>query len=212
MAARSNFYEEILKEDYYGEKIASDNSVDTSSMLDAFSTEEMEALSEELNIAYEKKASKEQTIEEKIAEDTQVKREEDKEELAKKNAKKADGQPINDEREATNSEETETAKTVAEKEEIVNPEAKALEEKVVTASEYDEADLVKVAYEVAEEKLAEEGWSLADYVFSQIPNEKVANFVADKAEKLAYLSDKSSLQVADDILLNLSSILPTCEE
>jgi hypothetical protein len=205
---KNNFYEEILKDDgYNNEKQASDNST-TKDMLGAFSDTELEALAEELNIAYEKQASNHATIEEKIAEDTQDQREEDKEDLAKKNADKtADpgAEEEADERtDATDSEEAETAKTVAEKEEIVNPEAK---EQEVTAAEYDEATLEKVAYEVAAEKLASEGYTLTDYVFTQIPNEKIASFIADKAEKLASLSDKHPLQVADDIMINIADII-----
>ncbi|MDF2841730.1 MAG: hypothetical protein K0R00_156 [Herbinix sp.] len=209
MERRNSFYEDIIGGgDFYSEKTASNNTEVIESMIDTFSTDEMEILAQELNIAYEKKASvNTQTIEEKIAEDTQEEREADKEDLAVQNAEKADGEPVEDERDATGSEEAEEAKTKAEKEEIVNPEAKELEEKVTTAAEYSEEELTKIAYEVAEEKLASEGYSLTDYVFSYLPDEKVASFIADKAEKLAFLSERSPLQVADDILLNIGDLV-----
>jgi hypothetical protein len=217
---RTNFYESLIKDDYYEEKTAFENNQATESMLDAFSTDELEALASELKIAYEKNASSPATIEEKIAEDTQVDEEKRKEELAQQNAAKVadpgEGEKADERVDATDSEQAEEAKTKEEKEEIVDPRAKEVEEEVddssneeesVMASEYEHDDLVKVAYEVVEEKLAEEGYSLLDYVYTKLPDEKIASFVADKSEKLAYLSGRNSLQVADDILMNLSDIV-----
>lgn len=197
---RNNFYEEIIKNNYYEEKVAQDQELDLNSMLDAFSTDEMEALAEELNIAYEKRANGEATIED------QVDKEEKMDKIDEKNEEKAEGgQGATDERvDTTESEQTEENKTKSEKEEIVNDQAKEVE---VTAGDCDEDELIKIAYEVAEEKLASAGLNLIDYVYNTIPNEKVASFIAENSEKLAYLSGKSSLQVADDIMLNMNDIL-----
>lgn len=209
----SSFYDEIMKEDaYYSEKQASVSDEDCKSMLDAFSTTELETLAAELETAYMKKAAgTSTTIEEKIAEEeapeeAHEQKEEDRvDQHIEQAADPGDGEEA-DEEDATESEEAEEAKTKAEKEEAVNPEAKD-GEIVATAAEYDEMDLVKVAYEIAEEKLASAGYTLLDYVYSKIPNEKVANFVAENAEKLAFVSNKSSLQTADDLIMNIDRIL-----
>ena len=61
-------------------------------------------------------------------------------------------------------------------------------------------DEVKQAYEIAEQKLASAGLTVADYVYEKTASESTALFVSENAEKLASLSDKSTLQVADEIL------------
>ena len=61
-------------------------------------------------------------------------------------------------------------------------------------------DEVKQAYEIAEQKLASAGLTVADYVYEKTASESTALFVSANAEKLASLSDKSTLQVADEIL------------
>lgn len=219
----TNFYEEILKaNDYYTEKQASEEDVATGDMLEAFETEELEALASELHIAYEKSASASTSIEEKVekvAELTGEQREQQKEDIAATNAQKAEGDTVDPDEEPTGSEQEEENKTKQEREQIVNPEAKAVEQESnatagkedahlsSTASEYEEGDLIKTAYEVAEEKLAESGYSISDYVYTVIPNEKTASFIADKAEKLAHITNKSALQVADDIIGNMADIL-----
>ena len=66
---------------------------------------------------------------------------------------------------------------------------------------------IKKAYEVAEQKLASAGLTVADYVFDKVANEVTALFVTENAEKLASLSDKSTLQVADEILTAMAEKL-----
>lgn len=204
----SNFYKDLVEHDFYEEKTASEKS-NTASMLESFSADQIEALAEELGLLIEKSA--EETVEGKT--ESKVETQEDKKEHEdKKDATsqtKAEGEPKSDEREVTQSEGAEESKTKQEKEEIIQPKAKENEEK---AASYSEDDIIKVAYEVAEDKLASAGVTLADYVFSKVANEEIALFIADKAEKLAYVSELSPLLVADDILGEVANLIGGNEE
>lgn len=82
------------------------------------------------------------------------------------------------------------------KEKEVDVEVK--EEK--SADEFTDEELTKIAYEQLEEKLADEGYTLEDYVFTKTADEDTSYFIADKASKLAYLAEQPVLKVADDIL------------
>ena len=75
------------------------------------------------------------------------------------------------------------------------------------ADEENNFEMMKKAYELAGEKLAEAGYSVADYVFNKTASEDIACFIADKAEKLAFLSDRPVLMVADEILGSVSEKL-----
>lgn len=67
--------------------------------------------------------------------------------------------------------------------------------------------MVLAAYDLASEKLASAGYTLADYVFSKVGDEKVAYQIAENAEKLAFVTDQNQLKVADDIIETVYSIL-----
>ena len=84
------------------------------------------------------------------------------------------------------------------------------------AADYTEEEILKQAYEIAEQKLASEGLGTIDYVFSKVAsdeslyglaNEESCAFIADKAEKLASLSEKTALEVVDDILVEVAGKL-----
>ena len=208
---KSNFYNDLIKNDFFEEKTASENS-DTKDMLTEFSTDQIEAIAEELGILFEKKAgSEEKTAEGKVNSHAEEEAEDDRQDAASqaKAGTTNAGKETKDERNATKDEKTEENKTKAEKEDIINDNAKAIEQKVAG---YTEEQIMKVAYEIAEEKFASVGLSVADYVFSKVANEEIAIFVADKAEKLAFLTDQSILKVADDILGSVADSLNGSEE
>lgn len=202
--SKNSFYEEIMQNNYYEEKVASSEEV-KETMADSFSTDQLEILAAELNLAIsEKQGTK--TSEEKVAEETrQAEREEEKEEQAKETANESAGEPKEDEREATQSEAQEQAKAEKTQERIVNPEAEELAEESKEASGEAMSNIIKLAYNLAEGTLAESGFGTADYVYGRVGDEKIALSIAEKAEKLAYVSDLSPLQVADDILFNIAS-------
>ena len=89
---------------------------------------------------------------------------------------------------------------------ISDEEDMTLEQKLASEDKEDKEaagcseDEVKQAYEIAEQKLASAGLTVADYVYEKTASESTALFVSENAEKLASLSDKSTLQVADEIL------------
>ncbi|MGL5718199.1 MAG: hypothetical protein ACRCX2_34660 [Paraclostridium sp.] len=104
------------------------------------------------------------------------------------------------------------------KDEPTSPEASDCEEKKEEdckeddkeekeASEEVDFEMIKEAYELAEEKLASQGFTALDYVFNKTANEEMACFITDKAEKLAFLSDRPTLMVADEILGTISEKL-----
>ena len=84
------------------------------------------------------------------------------------------------------------------------------------AADYTEEEILKQAYEIAEQKLASQGLDTIDYVISKVAsdeslyglaNEESCAFIADKAEKLASLSEKTALEVVDDILVEVAGKL-----
>lgn len=268
----NSFYRELVENEANTQKLASDNSAGlTKNMLDAFSTEEIEALAKELDVNFEKKSSG-RSLQEKVAEERQVDRKKEQLKSDKASENKADGgQDYDDERDTHPSESKEDSKVKSERQKIIDNKAKenevkvaeerqvdreagqlardhasyekaeggqgydderdthpsedaeqmkadteqvdmvdnmALANEIKVASDYDESDLVKVAYALAEEKLASEGLSIEDYVLVKVGgNEKVASMICENAEKLAYVSEKSQLQVVDDILLSISDRL-----
>lgn len=76
--------------------------------------------------------------------------------------------------------------------------------------EVSEGDMEALAaeYDEAYEKLASEGYSIADYAYSKVANEEVASFVGENAEKLAAVSGLNPLIVADDLLDQIMSQIP----
>lgn len=190
----SNFYDELIKHDFY-EKTASEKS-NTVDMLENFSTDQIEAIAEELGLMFEKEAGEEETVEEKV-----------KDSSAKTEEKKEEDKPAQPKAEETKKEAAESEETDKKTEGEETPKAKTEEKKEETkeASEFSEEEIIKVAYDIAGEKLASVGVSVADYVFSKIASEEMAIFIADKAEKLAFISDKNAYQVADDIMCEIGN-------
>ena len=72
----------------------------------------------------------------------------------------------------------------------------------------DDMEALAAEYDEAYEKLASEGYTIADYAYSKIANEEVANFVGENAEKLAAVSGLNPLIVADDLLDEIVSQIP----
>lgn len=116
---------------------------------------------------------------------------EDKKEEPKEDKEAAGCSDKEEEKEAEPEDET------ASKEEEKKEEPKEDKEAAGCSNKEDE---VKQAYELAEQKLASAGLTVADYVYEKTASESTALFVSENAEKLASLSDKTTLQVADEIL------------
>lgn len=206
----SKFYEDLIKNSFSQKTASEQNTEEVKEALENFSTEQIEALAEELGNLFEKEAADE-TVEKKVM--RQPDQEEKKNEDVKKNdakVEKSEGENPKDEREATDSEETEEAKTKAETAQNVNTMAdksasEEIDELLKESAEEQEA-IMKEAYDVAERELAEQGIGLADYVFAKVANEAITNTIVDKAEKLAFLTGKNALQVADDIIFNINAL------
>ena len=75
------------------------------------------------------------------------------------------------------------------------------------AEEYDEIEMIKLACEEIEQDLAAQDCTLADYVFTLDESlAKYASEIADKAEKIAYVTDMPRVAVVQDLLAAMNAI------
>ena len=218
-----NFFEEFAKNDFFEKKASENENIKstlgsiTPSILEKLA-EEIGALSDEEDMTLEQKLASEEEKEDPKEEEKEDPKEEEKEDP--KEDKEAEADKEDDEKEAEaepedKKEEPKEDKEAAgcsdkEEEKEAEPEdetASKEEEKKEEPKEDKEAagcsdkeDEIKQAYELAEQKLASAGLTVADYVYEKTASEGTALFVSENAEKLASLSDKSTLQVADEIL------------
>ena len=89
------------------------------------------------------------------------------------------------------------------------PKAEEPEEKEAEkeAGEYDELEMIKLACEEVEQDLAAQDCTLADYVFTLDESlAKYASEIADKAEKIAYVTDMPRVAVVQDLLAAMNAI------
>lgn len=81
------------------------------------------------------------------------------------------------------------------------------EEAEKEAEEYDEFEMIKLACEEIEQDLAAQDCTLADYVFTLDESlAKYASEIADKAEKIAYVTDMPRVAVVQDLLAAMNAI------
>lgn len=88
------------------------------------------------------------------------------------------------------------------------PEVEGTEEEAEKeAGEYDEFEMIKLACEEIEQDLAAQDCTLADYVFTLDESlAKYASEIADKAEKIAYVTDMPRVAVVQDLLAAMNAI------
>lgn len=212
MPDMNNFFNELIQNDYF-EKQASENESIKNALEDCSSSvlqklaQELGALSEEKATTLQEKlaateedeeeADKETNTEEKDgeckAEDSET--DEPEQEGEKEDEKDAECEPEKEEEQEDEKEDQEEAQKEDEKEAEDDTEAEEDEEKEDDEKEAFERE----AYFAAQEKLASHNLSIADFVFEKCANEDVAEYIAETAEKLACLCDKSALQIADEI-------------
>ena len=83
----------------------------------------------------------------------------------------------------------------------------AEEEAEKEAEEYDEFEMIKLACEEVEQDLAAQDCTLADYVYTLDESlAKYASEIADKAEKIAYVTDMPRVAVVQDLLAAMNAI------
>ena len=211
-----NFFEEFAKNDFFEKKASENENIKntlgsiTPSVLEKLA-EEIGAISDEEDMTLEQKLASEEEEKEEEKEEKEAESEE-KEEAKEETKEEKEAEP--EEKEEAEKEEKEEKEAEPEEKEEAEEEAKeaepeekeeAKEEEKEEPKEDKEAagcseDEVKQAYEIAEQKLASAGLTVADYVYEKTASESTALFVSENAEKLASLSDKSTLQVADEIL------------
>ena len=86
-------------------------------------------------------------------------------------------------------------------------EEEAEKEAEKEAGEYDEFEMIKLACEEVEQDLAAQDCTLADYVFTLDESlAKYASEIADKAEKIAYVTDMPRVAVVQDLLAAMNAI------
>ena len=88
------------------------------------------------------------------------------------------------------------------------PEVEGAEEEAEKeAGAYDEFEMIKLACEEIEQDLAAQDCTLADYVFTLDESlAKYASEIADKAEKIAYVTDMPRVAVVQDLLAAMNAI------
>ena len=88
------------------------------------------------------------------------------------------------------------------------PEVEGAEEDAEKkAEEYDEFEMIKLACEEIEQDLAAQDCTLADYVYTLDESlAKYASEIADKAEKIAYVTDMPRVAVVQDLLAAMNAI------
>lgn len=88
------------------------------------------------------------------------------------------------------------------------PEVEGAEEDAEKkAEEYDEIEMIKLACEEIEQDLAAQDCTLADYVYTLDESlAKYASEIADKAEKIAYVTDMPRVAVVQDLLAAMNAI------
>lgn len=88
------------------------------------------------------------------------------------------------------------------------PEVEGAEEEAEKeAEEYDEFEMIKLACEEVEQDLAAQDCTLADYVYTLDESlAKYASEIADKAEKIAYVTDMPRVAVVQDLLAAMNAI------
>lgn len=86
-------------------------------------------------------------------------------------------------------------------------EEEAEKEAEKEAGEYDELEMIKLACEEVEQDLAAQDCTLADYVYTLDESlAKYASEIADKAEKIAYVTDMPRVAVVQDLLAAMNAI------
>lgn len=222
MSRSNNFFAEFVKDDFF-EKQASENE-NVKNALGGVTPSVLEKLAEEIGAICNQEEA--MTLEEKLASEEEEAKEEEKEETTPEDKKEgacksAENEEADKETKEDSSEDKEAEDETGcednkecNKDEKKEGECKSAEdeepkEEAKEDSEKDvaEDEIVKKAYELAEQKLAERGLSVEDYVFQKTANEEVSEFIADYAEKLAFLSDRPTLQVADEIITSVTEKL-----
>ena len=179
MFRNSKFYDDILTGSYSApmEKEASEQESDIRDIISTFGDEELDAIAQELGMISKEASEIQQSLENSLLEDEGTEKEAGEEE------------PVKEEPEVEGAEEG--AEEEAEKE----------------AGEYDEFEMIKLACEEIEQDLAAQDCTLADYVFTLDESlAKYASEIADKAEKIAYVTDMPRVAVVQDLLAAMNAI------
>ena len=114
---------------------------------------------------------------------------------AAEDSKKEDGEEEEDDKEEEEDKEEEDKKAEEATEEEISKEAA------------EEAMMIKEAYDQAAQYLAENDYTLADFVYSKVGDEHLALQIAEAAEKLAYVQDSNPLMEADVLISKIAEIL-----
>ena len=179
MFRNSKFYDDILTGSYSApmEKEASEQESDIRDIISTFGDEELDAIAQELGMISKEASEIQQSLENSLLEDEGTEKEAGEEEPAKEEPK------------------------------VEGAEEEAEEEAEKEAGEYDEFEMIKLACEEIEQDLAAQDCTLADYVFTLDESlAKYASEIADKAEKIAYVTDMPRVAVVQDLLAAMNAI------
>ena len=190
-----SMFDELISNDFFDEKTASeeekiaegleDISADTMEKL----ANEIGAICSDISMLEDKLASEDDEDEEK-----KDKKDESEEEKTSDDEEGKDKKDESEEEKTSDDEENKDDKKEKKDNEDVKEKEQTPEEK----------EVVKQAYIVAEQRLAKEGKTVYDYAISKCASDNLGCFIADKAEKLASITDNPKLQIVDDILNSIS--------
>lgn len=179
--SKKSFYESMSQNNFM-EKTASEHN-EIKETLSGIDAETLQKLANEIDgIAEESRTNLERLASE--CDEESSKSEEDKKDTEEK--KEAEDEKSEDEKsEDEKSEEKKEAEDEGE-----NPEDK----------KETEEEVKKAAYELASQRLEKAGYTVADYVYSKVADEEIAVYISKNAEVISDMTEKTALEVADDIL------------
>lgn len=184
-----SFYKEMSKNNFM-EKTASENN-EIKETLSGLSPEILQKLANEIdNIESDGMKSSLETIASECGSDGKSTEDEGKSEDKSEEKKEAEEEGKSEE---CKSEECKSEDKPEEKKE-------AEDEGEIPNGEKSEEEVKKEAYELASQRLEKAGYTVADYVYSKTADEEISEYVSKTAEVIADMTEKTALEVADDIL------------
>lgn len=193
-----SMFDELISNDFFDEKTASEEEKIAEGLED-ISADTMEKLANEIGAI----CSDISMLEDKLAsEDDEDEEKKDKKDESEEEKTSDDEENKDDKKEKKDNEDVKEKESEEESDKKDDSDKKDKEEEKEQTPE--EKEVVKQAYIVAEQRLAKEGKTVYDYAISKCASDNLGCFIADKAEKLASITDNPKLQIVDDILNSIS--------
>jgi len=188
------FYDACKDNGFFNGKTKIASNEDAKNALNGLDQEQIDTLAQALGV-FGKQASdaaEEKSVEDKVTDAAKAKAEKTDKPDDKKGQDKKDAKADEEKADPATSETSEK-------------KASEVLREILTEGAEMEAQIEKDAFERAGEMLKQAGYSVAQYVYGFIEDEKIATVIADEAEKIASEEDMPVLQVARDIVTEILS-------